>query len=278
MHDGAALAGARGAAIDFFKHNDMAALREKLVEYADYPRKVIAVDGVYSMSGRFAPLPELVALAKEFDARLYVDDAHGLGLVGSGITDDYPLGLDGNGVVKHFGLRYAEDRITYVSGLSKSFSSMVAFLTCADETEKAEIIRATPYVFSCPSATSCVVSGLAAFDVFEEEGRRSLMHIMHLTKMLTNGARALGYAIGNVSLFPIVSVVVGSIANCIRASEIMWQHGLVATPAVYPVVPRNRSLLRFSLTVLNAEEDIRRALDALKAVRDALPLDGERHV
>jgi acyl carrier protein len=131
MQEAAQLAGARGTAVDWFDHNDPKDLERQLQLRRERPQKVIAVDGVYSMSGTYPPLPEFVRLARKYRARVYVDDAHSLGVLGENPTPHNLYGDRGNGVVRYFGLRYDGD-IVYVGSMSKAFSSMVAFVTCAD--------------------------------------------------------------------------------------------------------------------------------------------------
>lgn len=88
------------------------------------------------MSGSYPPLPELARLAKTYNAYVYIDDAHGLGIVGENPNSAMPYGLKGNGIVKHFGLDYNNDKMIYVAGLAKSYSSFGAFITCTDENIK----------------------------------------------------------------------------------------------------------------------------------------------
>jgi 8-amino-7-oxononanoate synthase len=134
-------------------------LEERLELHRERPRKIIAVDGVYSMSGSYPPLPEFARLARKHSARVYVDDAHGFGVIGENPAPDNPYGEMGNGVVRHFGLRFDRD-IVYVGGMSKAFSSMAAFVSCAGEDEKRRLSMASTAVFSGPSPTASLASAL----------------------------------------------------------------------------------------------------------------------
>lgn len=114
VYEGCLLAQANGATFIDFKHNDVADLEEKLARYPYEKTKLIAIDGVYSMSGAYPPLPDFARLAKQYNAWIYMDDAHGIGIIGEDPTAEMPYGTRGNGIVKHFGLKYERDRMIYV--------------------------------------------------------------------------------------------------------------------------------------------------------------------
>src|SRR5262245_10637746 len=127
-HDGCRLARDMGATLVSFVHTDLDALETLLQQHPGAPTRTIVVDGILSTTGRTPDIPRLAALARKYDAILYIDDAHGFGVVGEGPTPERPYGRRGNGVVRHFGLSY--DNILYVSGLSKAYSSLAAFVAC----------------------------------------------------------------------------------------------------------------------------------------------------
>src|SRR5262245_22379462 len=127
-HDGCRLARDMGAKLVGFVHDDLETLDALLAGHADAPTRLVVVDGILSTTGRTPDIPRLAALARKHRAILYIDDAHGFGVVGEGPTPERPYGRRGNGVVRHFGLSY--DNILYVSGLSKAYSSLAAFVAC----------------------------------------------------------------------------------------------------------------------------------------------------
>jgi acyl-CoA synthetase (AMP-forming)/AMP-acid ligase II/7-keto-8-aminopelargonate synthetase-like enzyme/acyl carrier protein len=255
-----------GAKVINYKHNDMDDLDRKLELYADAPMKLIAIDGVYSMSADYPDLPTYVSLANQYDATIYVDDAHGFGMVGENPTPDNPYGNFGNGIVNHYGLRYAEDRIIYCAGLSKAFSSFGAFVTCTDSNMKRMLSTAWTAIFSGPSPVASLASAIAGLEVNQKEGDKLRQHIYYLTRRLVVGAREIGFEVDSHGFFPIVSVVVGSVESAIIACKILWKYGLLITPGIYPAVPYNRSILRFSITAANTEVEIDQALTALRAI------------
>jgi acyl carrier protein len=270
MQEAAQLARAYGTAVDWFDHNDPNDLEQRLELHRDRPQKIIAIDGVYSMSGAYPPLPEFARLARKHGARVYVDDAHGLGVIGENPMLDNPYGDRGNGIVRYFGLRYGEE-IVYVGGMSKAFSSMVAFVTCADEDEKRRLAMASTAVFSGPSPTASLVSAMAGLRISQDdEGSGIRRRLLSLTRQLVAGARALGFAVDNNELFPLVGVRIGAIPDVVKACNVLWDHGILMTPAVFPAVPVDHGALRFTVTAANTEEQIRRAIEALQKVREEL--------
>ena len=270
MQEAAQLAKARGTAVDWFDHNDPHDLERLLELHEGRVRKMIAIDGVYSMSGAYPPLPEFARLARKHGARVYLDDAHGLGVIGENPTPDNPYGDRGNGVVRHFGLRHGEE-IVYVGGMSKAFSSMAAFVSCADEEEKRRLAMASTAVFSGPCPTASLASALAGLKISQnDEGSAIRRRLLDLTRELVAGARGLGFAVDNNEMFPLVGVRIGYVPEVIEACKVLWSHGILITPALFPAVPLDRGALRFTVTAANTEEQVRRALEALRVVRDEL--------
>jgi myxalamid-type polyketide synthase MxaB len=257
-----------------FHHNDVADLESKLARYPRARTKIIATDGVYSMGSPNPPLADYVRLAREYNATVYVDDAHGFGVIGGSPDADQPYGYGGNGIVHHLGLDYGRDRIIYVAGLSKAFSSYAAFVTCEDEKFKRMLQTSGPYVFSGPTAVACLATAIAGLRFNRREGDARRTHIYKLTKRLVTEAAALGFEIDNDSYFPIVGVVIGDWDAIVTACRILWEHNILITPATFPAVPATRNLVRFSITSANAEEELDQAIAALRAVREALRAKG----
>jgi len=249
-----------------FAHNDLADLEKKLARYPSDQTKIIAIDGVYSMSGEFPPLPGMVKLAKQYNALLYIDDAHGIGVIGENPTADMPYGFGGRGIVKYFGLDYEEDRILYVGGLSKAFSSYGCFITCFDEAMKSRLSLAGPFIFSGPSPVASLASALEGLRVNRHEGDQMREQVYKLTHQLVTAAQAMGYEVDNEHDFPIVGVVIGHVEQLTQACKLMWKHNILITPAIYPAVPMHRNLVRFSITASNTEAEIDQAISALQAV------------
>jgi myxalamid-type polyketide synthase MxaB len=253
-----------------FRHNDIADLESKLAKYARARTKIIATDGVYSMGSPSPPLPDYARLASKYNATVYVDDAHGFGIVGAAPDENLPYGYGGGGIVRHMGLDYQRDRIIYVAGMSKAFSSYAAFVTCWDEKMKMTLQTSGPYVFSGPTAVACLATALAGLRLNQRDGDARRRHIHRLTRRLVREAISIGFEVDNDSEFPIVGVVMGGWEEMVTACRILWDHDILITPATFPAVPATRNLVRFSITSANTDEEMDQAIRALAAVWEAL--------
>jgi 7-keto-8-aminopelargonate synthetase-like enzyme len=211
-----------------------------------------------------------VRLAKEHNAVVYVDDAHGFGIIGEQPDAALPYGYRGNGMVRHLGLDYVSDRIVYVAGMSKAFSSYAAFVTCFDEKMNWDFQASGPFVFSGPTCVASLAGALAGLHVNAREGDDRRRTVLRLTRRFVSAVRAMGFEVDNGEFFPIIGVVIGSFENFVKACQVLWEHDILITPAFHPAVPLHRNLVRFSITAANTEEEVDEAIRALEAVRNAL--------
>lgn len=272
IHEAGHVTAARGAKVEQFTHLDMNDLVRKLEAYKHRPSKIVAVDGVYSMTGRELAVAEIAEICRRYDARLYIDDAHGFGILGHDPNPAVPYGRGGGGLVRKAGLDYVRDNIVYVAGMSKAFSSLAAFVTCRDGYEKRLLSAASTWVFSGPCPTASLATSLAGIRIsMSEEGEQIRRRLYTLTRRFVDGARDCGLVVENDEYFPLASIVIGSVKDVVKACQILWEHGVLITPAVYPNVPLTQSMLRFTLTAANTEEEVDRALEALQEVRDLIP-------
>jgi 7-keto-8-aminopelargonate synthetase-like enzyme len=274
IHEACLRAQANGTEWSPFPHGDVEQLARKLARQRPGRTKVIATDGVYSMGSSHPPLLDYARLAREYNALVYVDDAHGFGIIGERPDAALPYGYRGNGMVRHFNLDYRADRIVYVAGLSKAFSSYAAFVTCFDDKVKWDLQAAGPFVFSGPTCVASLASALAGLRVNAREGDARRRTIYRLTRRFVTAVRELDFEVDNGAYFPIVGVVIGGVEELVRACQLLWEHDILITPAMYPAVPLHRNLVRFSITAENTEEEVDHAVAALKAVRDALAVSG----
>jgi 7-keto-8-aminopelargonate synthetase-like enzyme len=270
IHEACQRAQADGVEWLEFRHNDVEDLERRLARIRLDRPKIIATDGAYSMGSANPPLKEYARLAGAYKATLYVDDAHGFGIFGADPDDALPYGHGGNGIVRQMGLDYERDRIVYVAGLSKAFSSYAAFVTCRDEHAKAWLQTSGPYVFSGPTSVASLATALAGLQLNRRDGDVRRMHIHRLTRRLVAQARRIGFEVDNDRDFPIVGVVIGGWEAMVTACRVLWENDILITPATYPAVPVTRNLVRFSLTAANTEEELDQAIRALRAVWDAL--------
>ena len=242
-----------------FKHNDMADLERLLTEYEDKD-KLIVVDGVFSMEGDIANLPEIVALAKKYGARVMVDDAHGIGV----------LGKTGRGTAEHFGL---EDEVDLIMGTySKSLASIGGFISGS-----ADIIHyikhlARPLIFSASPPPASVASVSAAVEIIENEPERREM-LWKNTRKMFKGLKDLGFEVGP-SQTPIIPIVVGEDEKAFIMAMMLQEEGVFANVAVSPAVPNGRALIRTSYMATHTDEHLDIVLKAFEKVGRKLGIIG----
>jgi len=240
-----------------FKHNDMADLERLLKEYEDRD-KLIIVDGVFSMEGDIANLPEIVSLAKKYGARVMVDDAHGIGV----------LGKTGRGTAEHFGL---EDDVDLVMGTySKSLASIGGFI--AGSAEVIHYIKhfARSLIFSASPPPASVASVSKALDIIDSEPwRRELL--WKNTKKMFKGFKDLGFKVGP-SQTPIIPIVAGEDEKAFTMAMMLQEEGIFANVAVSPAVPNGKALIRTSYMATHTDEHLDKVLAAFKKVGKALGL------
>jgi len=231
-----------------FAHNDMDQLRKMLERSNPDAGKIIVSDGVFSMSGQLANVPDLVKLAKEFDARLYLDDAHAIGVIGDG----------GRGSGSVFGLN---DQVDLISGtFSKSFASLGGFLV--GERAVIEYIRhnSPAHIFSASMPPANAATVLKALEILKTETWR-LDRLEYISGYMRKGLRDLGFNVWTSST-PIIPVVIGEMMDCFRFWKDLFEAGVYANAVVPPAVPRGQSLIRTSYSATHTDEQLDAILDA----------------
>ncbi|MEQ9090002.1 MAG: aminotransferase class I/II-fold pyridoxal phosphate-dependent enzyme [Balneola sp.] len=235
-----------------YRHNDMDQLRKMLEKADPNAGKVIITDGVFSMSGTLAKVPELVKLAKEFDARLYLDDAHAVGVIGDG----------GRGSASVFGLT---DEVDLISGtFSKSFASLGGFIVGDDKV--IEYIRhsSPAHIFSASMPPANVATVLKALEILQEEPWR-IKRLEEISIYMRTELKNLGFNVWS-SESPIVPVVIGDMMDCFKFWKDLFEEGVYANAVVPPAVPKGQSLLRTSYMASHTNEHLDRILEAFRKV------------
>lgn len=255
------LARDHGANLLRFQHQDMADLERQLKENQHVSPKLICVDGVYSISGEYAPIQELQALCKKYDAWLYVDDAHGFGVLGEHPTPELPYGKGGAGVVKHLGGDM--ERTFYVTSMGKAFCTHTAFVAVPHQYPTSLREECMQYIYSAPLPPFVMGMVEAALDLNEAEGDQQRMKLFQLTERLVKGMKGLGLSVLNHANFPIVFWQVGALEDLITVADQLFAEGVVAGLRAFPVVPPTECGLRFGITALHTEQQID---DTLKAI------------
>ncbi len=242
-----------------FRHNDMADLERILKDYED-KSKLVIVDGVFSMEGDIANLPEIIALAEGYGARVMVDDAHGIGV----------LGKTGRGTAEHFDL---EDRIDLIMGTySKSLASIGGFI--AGSADVIHYIKhfARSLIFSASPPPASIASVSAAVDIIENEpGRREML--WKNTGKMFKAFKALGFEVGP-SQTPIIPIVVGEDEKAFTMAMMLQEEGVFANVAVSPAVPNGKALIRTSYMATHTDEHLDIVLKAFEKVGRKLGLIG----
>jgi 8-amino-7-oxononanoate synthase len=271
-HDGCRLARDMGAQLASFVHEDLDGLEALLERHAEAPARLIVVDGILSTTGRTPDIPRLAAIARKHQAILYIDDAHGFGVLGENPTPARPYGLRGNGVVRHFGLTY--DNILYVAGLSKAYSSLGAFIACPAKLKPYLKCNVTAYLVSGPIPTASLATALAGLELNEREGDRWRDTLRAYTGAILDAYRRRGIPTDNDNHFPIVSAYVGGGENVARGGQLLFEEGIYLTLQGYPLVPRDKGVLRATPTVANTWGQVEHLIEAMDRVYQALRAGG----
>ncbi|MBL9038141.1 MAG: aminotransferase class I/II-fold pyridoxal phosphate-dependent enzyme, partial [Archangium sp.] len=266
--DGCRIARDLGAELYSFTHSDPAGLDALLTKHKALFPKLVVIDGVLSVTGRVPNLPAIVEVARKHDAIVYIDDAHGFGVIGEKPSAENPYGVRGNGVVQHCGLGY--DNILYVAGMSKAYSSLIAFVAAPAKLMPFLKTNITAYIYSGPVPTAALATASAGLDVNAREGDALRKRIHGFATTIADGYRAHGIATDNDNAFPIVSAYVGSADNVARGGAMLFDEGINVTMQAYPVVPKDKGVLRATPTAANTEAEVQHLVAAMAKVHRAL--------
>lgn len=240
-----------------FNHNDMDSLDRTLAKLPADAGKLVIVDGVYSMGGDIAPLPEMVEVCKKHGARLLVDDAHSIGVMG-----------EGRGTAAHFGLT---DEVDLILGtFSKSLASIGGFVAGDEQVMHYIQHVARSFAFSASLPAANAAAALAALEIIENEPE----HVQRLwdnAEYMRAGLKRLGYDTGP-SESPVIPLVIRDQYRTVLAWHALIEQGVYTNPVVPPGVPPNSSLLRTSYMATHTHEHLDRALEALEIVGHNLDL------
>ncbi len=272
IYDGCQVARARGAAVRRFRFEDPDHLAELLRAERD-PTRLVVMDGVNSMTGNAPDIVAFAEVAREHGALLYVDDAHGFGVIGERAADELsPYGARGNSVVRHCGESY--DNIVLVGGFSKAYSSLLAFIACPTDVKDLLKVAATPYLYSGPSPVASLATVLAGFDVNERRGDELRRGLWRLTERVIGALDRLDVATPNRSGFPIVEIPLRDHRRIAEVGQFLFDRGVYVTLAAFPLVPKDEVGFRLQVTAANTEAEVDLAIAAIEelAARGELKL------
>jgi 8-amino-7-oxononanoate synthase len=274
IFDGCELAKVRGATVRPFAFEDVEDL-ERLLRAGSSAPRLICIDGVNSMTGNAADVTAFARLAREYDALLYVDDAHGFGVIGERAADETsPYGMRGNGIMRYFDESY--DHVVLVAGLSKSYSSLAAFLACPPELKRLLKTAAPPYLYSGPSPVASLATTLAGLEVNEERGDAIRADLWRKTAAVLDCLDRLGAHTPNRSGFPLIEVPLARHEDVDAVGRFLFENGIYVTLAAYPLVPRSEVGFRIQVTAANTNAEIEQLVDVLGQLANRFDLQPAR--
>ena len=235
-----------------YKHNDMESLEKQLQKCEPDKVKLIVTDGVFSMEGDVANIPEICRLAKKYNAAVMVDEAHSIGVFGEG----------GRGTVNHFG---CTDDVDLIMGtFSKSFASLGGFIATDKEITNFLRHHSRSYIFTASITPASTAAALKAIDIMIEEPERQ-QHLWDITNYALEGFRNMGCEIGNTST-PIIPLFIRDNYKTFAITHDLLEEGIFVNPVVSPAVAPQDTLIRFSLMATHTKEQVTRALEAVEKV------------
>jgi glycine C-acetyltransferase len=255
--DGARLSRAE---IKVFPHKDVKAADQLLAETkAPGRHQLLITDGVFSMDGDIAPLPDLVEVAKKHRAIMMIDDAHASGV----------LGKNGKGTVSHFGLD-SKDVDIQVGTLSKAIGALGGFIAGPQALIDWLVNRGRPFLFSTSAPPAVAAACLEALNILEESPEL-VERLWERTRFFKKGLEDLGFDTGQ-SETPITPVIAGEETKAVELARLMWDEGVFTPAIVFPTVAKGRSRVRTIVTAEHTEDDLQQALEAFERVGRKLEL------
>lgn len=234
-----------------YKHNDMESLETVLKKIPYESTKLIVMDGVFSMEGDVAKLPEIVALADRYNASVYVDEAHSLGV----------FGQEGRGICNHFGLT---DRVDLIMGtFSKSLATIGGFIATDAETINFLKHHSRSYIFSASISPAATASVIAALDVIKQEPER-IKNLWEITNYSLSAFRSLGFEIGHTQT-PIIPLYIRDMEKTFVITQELYEQGVFVNPVIPPACSPDDTLIRFSLMATHTKAQVDEAVEKLTA-------------
>ncbi|GFI39520.1 8-amino-7-oxononanoate synthase [Muribaculaceae bacterium] len=235
-----------------YRHNDMTSLETQLKKCDPDKVKLIVTDGVFSMEGDVANLPEIVRLAKQYNATVMVDEAHGIGVFGKG----------GRGTCNHFGVT---DDVDLIMGtFSKSFASLGGFIATDKVITNFLRHHSRSYIFTASITPASTAAASAALDIMLAEPERQ-EHLWKLTNYALENFREMGCEIGHTST-PIIPLFIRDDYKTFRVTRDLLDEGVFVNPVVSPAVAPHDTLIRYSLMATHTKEQVTRSLEAIEKV------------
>ena len=241
-----------------YKHNDMEALEKELKKCNPESVKLIIVDGVFSMEGDLAPLPEIVKLKEKYNASIMVDEAHGMGV----------FGRQGRGVCDHFGVT---DQVDVIMGtFSKSFASLGGFVAADSDTINWVRHTCRSYIFQASCTPASAAAALEALHIFQSEPERQ-ENLWKITNYALDCFRQAGFEIGETES-PIIPLYVRDTEKTFLSTKMAFDEGVFINPVIPPACAPQDTLLRFALMATHTKEQVDMAVEKLTRIFKTLEI------
>lgn len=271
IYDGAMVAAGRGATVVRFRHDDPGHLEELIRASKKTGQRVIAMDGVNSMTGNAPDLAAFSRIANRYDGLLYVDDAHGMGIVGErSVKESCPYGMKGNSLFRHQGVSY--ENAVLVGGLSKSYSSLLAFLALPTRLKGALKVLAPPYLYSGPSPVASLATTLTGLEVNRKRGDALRADVWRMTGRVLDALSDMGIRTPNESGLPIIEIPLARHEDIDAAGLFLFDRGVYVTMAAFPLVPKNEVGFRVQVTAANTDDEVGQLISAIADLRQKFEL------
>ncbi len=240
-----------------YAHSDMNELEARLKEARSYRRRLVVTDGVFSMDGDVARLPEIVKLCEKYDAICMVDDAHGSGV----------FGRNGRGTVDHFGLHGRVDIV--IGTMSKAVGTMGGYVACTQAMREIMINKARPFLFSTPHPPSVTASSIASIDLLREDDAL-IQKLWYNTRYFKAGMKSIGFDIQSES--PIVPVIAGESEKAVTLMNRLYEEGIYARAIVFPTVAIDKARVRLIITAGHTQAQLDFAIETFEKIGKELGL------
>jgi 8-amino-7-oxononanoate synthase len=275
IYDGAAIARGHGATIERFRHNDHEHL-EQLLRASTVTPRLIAIDGINSMTGNAPDMREMARLAREYDAILYVDDAHGFGVIGERSPEELcEWGVRGNSVIRHQGETY--ENVILVAGFSKAYSSLLSFLALPTRLKDVLKVAAPPYLYSGPSPVASLATTIAGLRVNETRGDAYRFAMYRKTQRVMDRLHELDIYTPNHTGFPLIEVPLANHEDIDTVGRYLFDRGVYVTMAAYPLVPKDEVGFRIQVTAANGDDEIDLLCEVLGEINERFELQHDEH-
>lgn len=242
-----------------YAHSDMSELEARLKESKSFRRRLVVTDGVFSMDGDVAKLPEIVKLCEKYNAICMVDDAHGSGV----------FGRHGRGTVDHFDLHGRVDIV--IGTMSKAVGTMGGYVACTQAMREIMINKARPFLFSTPHPPAVVASSIASIELLKEDDSL-IQKLWYNTRYFKAGMKSVGFDIQSES--PIVPVIAGESEKAVKLMNRLYEEGIYARAIVFPTVAMDKARVRLIITASHTQAQLDYAIEAFEKIGKELGLLG----